>query len=114
MSDVGEDGSEAVSKAKEAMSAQQWPRTVVLSRPVSFGKETIEQLVFQRGTFGVLKGLGLSPDRVPTFDECMMIASRLCGQSPKVMELLDPDDADEVIAIALGFFNRCLGAGKKR
>lgn len=106
---------DAMAEAKRLLASssetQQWPMTIKLSVPVSFGKETVESLVFQKGNFGVLKGLSI--DRAPNVDELMLIASRLCGKSLKVIELLDPDDADEVIAIAMGFFGRCRGAGKR-
>jgi hypothetical protein len=106
------DDPEALAEAKKLLGKREWPVTLMLGTPVAFGKETVESLLFQKGNFGILKGLGLSIDRAPNLDELMMIASRLSGRPLKVIELLDPDDADEVIAIALGFFARCRGAGK--
>jgi hypothetical protein len=99
--------------AKQLLGKREWPVTIKLATPIPFGKnEMIEELVFQKGSFGVLKGMNLSIDRAPTFDELMVIASRLCGRSTKVIEAVDPDDADEVFNIALGFFGRCRGASK--
>lgn len=97
-----------------APAAPPWPRTVKLGTPVEFGKETITELVFQRGTVGIMKGIALAVDHVPNIDEVMVIACRLAGCSQKVIESLDPDDFAEVMAIALGFFNRCLMGGSAR
>lgn len=92
----------------------EWPVTVALRTPVSFGKnETIEALVFQKGNFGTLKGLGLNITEEPSFDALMMIASRLCGRPLSVIERLDADDVDDVVRMARGFFSRCQGAGNK-
>lgn len=107
------DDPEALAEAKRLLGDRQWPVVITLTTPVQFGKETIESLTFQKGNFGVLKGLSIPVDRTPTIDELMQIAARLCGRSVKVIESLDPDDVDEVIAVALGFFGRCRGAGKK-
>jgi hypothetical protein len=108
---MGADDPEALAEAKKILGDRQWPVTIPLSVPVQAGKETIEELTFQRGNLGVLKGIPI--DRAPTMDELMVIASKLCERPIKVIEKLDPDDADEVIAIALGFIGRCRGAGKK-
>lgn len=106
---------DAFAEAKRLLAAvneQQWPRVLKLGTPIQFGKQTvITELTFQKGTYGVLKGLRI--DRAPDVNELMLIASRLCGQPVNVIELLDPDDADEVTTIALGFFGRCRGAGKR-
>jgi hypothetical protein len=103
----------ALAEARRIVGDRPWPVTIKLSVPVPFGKnETIEELVFQKGNFGVLKGMNIPIDRTPHIDELMTIASRLCGRPLRVIEQLDPDDADEVVAIALGFFARCRGAGK--
>lgn len=91
----------------------EWPVTIALRTPVTFGKETIEALVFQKGNFGVLKGLGLDAAGPTPLDALMMIASRLCGRPLGVIERLDSDDVEEVVNIARGFFMRCQGAGNK-
>lgn len=109
MSDVGIE----IEKAKKIMTGSEWPMTIALRTPIEFGDKTITQLVFQKGAFGILKGLDIRTGHELTIDQIQMIASRLCAQSLKVIELLDPDDADEVMAIALGFFGRCQGVGKR-
>lgn len=91
----------------------QWPVTITLRTPIHFGKETIESLVFQKGNFGVLKGLELDATQEPSMDALMVIASRLCGRPLGVIERVDPDDVEEVLAMARGFFARCQGAGNK-
>ena len=111
MADEDKDDPAAVAEAKRLLNA--WPVTVTLSAPITFNKETIDELVFPKGTFGVLKGLNIAIDRMPTIDELMMIASRLCGRPITVIERLDPDDASEVATVAILFFSRCRGAGKR-
>lgn len=89
-----------------------WPVTVTLRHPVEFGKnETVMELHFQKGRFEFLKGMPV--DETPTTDQLMVLASRLCGKPLKVIESLDPDDVQEVLAHALGFIARCRGAGRK-
>jgi hypothetical protein len=113
MSDENEttDDPAALEEAKRILGDRQWPLTLTLSVPVEFGKETIQAITFQKGTFAAIKGMRI--DRAPSVDDLMLIASRLSGRSLKVIESLDAEDADEVIAIALGFFARCRGGGKK-
>lgn len=90
-----------------------WPHKVELSRPIVFGKgEAITELVFQRGNLGTIKGMRV--DIMPTLDEQLLIASRMCGKPVAALYMLDADDSSEVLAIALGFFGRCLADGKKR
>jgi hypothetical protein len=108
---AGVDDPTAVDEARRLLDA--WPKTIRLSTPIEFGKETIEELAFQKGNFGILKGLSIPIDRMPNLDELMTIAARLCGRPLKVIELLDPGDASEVADIATIFFSRCRGAGKK-
>ena len=99
---------------EEAPVERTWPAVVKLSFPVQFGSERIETLTFQRGTLAAVKGLNVRVDGMPPLEQLMMIASRLCGQPINVIEKLDADDASEVLEIALGFFARCLVAGKTR
>ncbi|MES2170558.1 MAG: hypothetical protein V4479_07530 [Actinomycetota bacterium] len=106
-----DDSPDATAAAQRMLENKQWPIIVKLGTPVEFGKETITELAFQKGNFGMLKGM--SVDRVPTVDELQLIASRLCKQHLRVIESLDPDDASEVTGAALAFFNRCQGAGKR-
>lgn len=99
-------------KAQEAIDGLQLPRSFELSCPFDYGKNgRITSLDFKRGNLGVIKGLRV--DGTPNVDQALLIASRLCGQPVAALEMLDPDDASEVIAIAMAFFARCLGAGSK-
>ena len=85
-----------------------WPAVVKLDHPIEFGTETVGSLTFRRGKLADLKGIKI--DGVPTLDQLIMIASRMCGQPLKVLESLDSDDSGEVIEIVLSFFARSLGA----
>lgn len=98
--------------AATVMAERQWPVTIELKHPVDLGSQHIASLTFRRGRMGDLKGVKL--DGVPSADQLMLIASRMCGQTVPVMDLLSDEDGAEVLEIALGFFARCLGGGKKR
>lgn len=89
-----------------------WPARIKLRHPIEFGREHITDLEFRRGKAGDIKGMQLS-DKVPT-DQLFLIASRMCGQPVKVIEMLDVDDAAEVMGIALVFYGKCLGGGRMR
>jgi hypothetical protein len=91
---------------------RQWPAIVRLKHPVDFGSERITSLEFRRGRMGDLKGVKV--DGIPPVDQLMLIASRMCGQPIKALEMLEDEDGAEVLEIALVFFARCLGGGKKR
>ena len=108
--ELNETNEAAEAEAKKVLANTKWPVTVELQYPVEFGKSTITSLEFRRGQLGDAEDVPL--DRVPTAGQLMDLAARLCGQSPKVIRKLDPDDAAEVLAIALGFITRCRGAGK--
>lgn len=101
---------EDLEAAAAAVVARQWPVTVTLKHPIVYAKESINTLVFQRGQMKVIKGM--NTDRVPSLDQQLLIASRLCGVPVAALEMLDVDDCSEVIELALGFFAKCLGAGK--
>lgn len=91
---------------------RQWPVLVTLKHPFDFGSERIASLQFRRGRMGDLKGMKV--DSVPPVDQLMLLASRMCGQPIKVLEMLEDEDGAEVLEIAIGFFARCLGGGRKR
>jgi len=101
---------EAAAEAKAAEPA--WPRVVVLAHPIDFGSQHITQLEFRRGKLGDIKGMKLSGE-LPA-DNLSLIASRMCGQPVAALALLDVDDAGEVMALAMDFYQRCLTAGKTR
>lgn len=89
---------------------RQWPCVVALKHPIEWGSKTVAELTFQRGRMGYLKGI--KPDGIPSFDQLIQIASRMCGEPTALFDRLDVDDAGEVMAIALDFFVRCLRIGK--
>lgn len=95
----------------EAEAPVVWPRVVKLKHPIDFGDERITSLEFRRGRVGDMKGIKHRQD-LPS-EDLHLIASRLCGQPIKVIELLDIEDAGEVVNIALDFYVRYLAAGKK-
>ena len=93
-----------------AEAERQWPVTVTLAHPIEFGKgELITSLEFRRGRLGDLKGVTFGS--FPPVEQLMLIASRMCGKPVGVIERLDEEDSPEVLAIALGFYARCQGAG---
>ncbi len=103
---------EADEAAERMLADRAWPVTVKLAHPVDFGSERIAELVFRRGRLGDLKGI--KPDGIPSVDQLLLLASRMCSQPVKVLELLEDEDGAEVMELALGFFARSLGAGRKR
>lgn len=98
--------------AARVLADRQWPVRIGLTTPIDFGSQRITALEFRRGRLGDLKGLKI--DGLPPVDELLLIASRMCSQPIKALELLDDDDATEVLEIALSFFARCLGGGRTR
>lgn len=95
-----------------AYSERTFPIVVVLKRPVEFGSKTIERLELREGRLADLKGIKVGGE-LP-IDTLTTIVSRMSGQPPQVIERLSAADAGEVNAIALDFYGRCLGAGRKR
>jgi hypothetical protein len=95
--------------ADRAAVEHSWPVTVKLGHPIEFDDKMIVDLTFRRGRLGDLKGI--KPDGVPSIDQLMLVASRMCGQPLGVIEKLDGEDGTEVIAIAMGFIARSLGIG---
>ncbi len=103
------DGEEIAARALQ----RQWPWTITLKYPVDFGNERITELTVRRGRLGDLKGVKLNGEGIAA-DDLLVVAARMCGRSLKVIELLDPEDAEEVVALALDFFSKCLGGGRTR
>lgn len=102
----------ASDEADDAMPEPTWPVTIKLKCPVQFGKELVEELTFQRGKLGYLKGIEVGG--FPPVDKLMLIASRMCGQPVQVIERLDDEDGSEVLALAMIFFARCLPISRRR
>lgn len=87
-------------------------KIVKLRHPVEFGSETIAELRFRRGRLGDLKGIALPSDAAAVrVDDLILLASRLSGQAPAVIERLDEEDSGEVLTLALGFIGRSLSTG---
>jgi hypothetical protein len=107
----GGSGESAEDLAARLVAAREWPVLVTLGAPIDFGSQRISSLEFRKGRMGDLKGM---PMQAPSLDQLILLASRMCGQPVKVIEMLGDEDAPEVLQIALGFFARCLGAGKTR
>lgn len=103
--------SEAAQREADAIMAERtWPYVLELRFPFDFGKRSFTSLTFQKGKLGMMAGMSLEAQ--PSIDKLMLIAARLAGVPIGVIEALDPDDATEVISIALGFFARCLSGGR--
>lgn len=96
-------------KTDAAKPAPTWPRVVTLKYPIDFGSQHITTLELRRGRMGDLKGIKLGAT-VATSD-LLLLASRLSGQPVNVIELLDAEDAGEVMDVVLDFFARCLSTG---
>lgn len=92
---------------------RQWPWVIKLKHPIDFGDERITSLTVQRGKLGHLKGIRLGGDDI-AMDHLLLVASRMCAQPLKVIESLDPEDAEEVLSLVLDFFAKCLGGGRTR
>lgn len=100
--------------AAEILAKRDWPVTVALREPIDFGKQHIESLTFRDGRTGDLKGLGTKPGEMPTDDQLLQIAARMCGQPPGVIEKLSAEDGGEAKELALGFWLRCQPGGRTR
>ncbi len=94
-----------------AEAERQWPVRITLRHPFDFGSERVTSLEFRRGRLGDLKGMKLGE----TFatEQLVQVASKLCGQPIALIEMLDVDDAGEVMELAMDFFAKCLAGGKK-
>jgi len=98
-----------IDDASEPAAERQWPAVIALKHPIDFGTERIVSLSFRRGKMGDMKGIKLRGDDCPT-DDLLLLASRMCNQPIKVLEMLDIDDAGEVTDIALDFYAKYLGS----
>ena len=97
---------------QSTLAEREFPFEVKLAHPIAFGSKQIESLTFRRGRAGDLEGVPI--DGVPPMDKILLIASRMCNTPVPALRLLDGDDTSEVVAIALGFFGRCLAGGATR
>lgn len=77
------------------------PIIITLQTPVSLGSESITQLEFTRPLKGKdLRGLPLTLG----FEHLLILAGRLCGQPPAVMEQLEGEDLLAAVETAGAFF----------
>lgn len=109
MSELDDDTADEIAAA---LAEPVWPVVVKMKYPITHGTETITSLSFRRGKLADLRGI--VPDGVPPVEKLLLIASRQCGQPVPVLEKLEDSDGAEVIKLALTFFARSLGGGKKR
>lgn len=81
--------------------------TINLEHPITMGTETIEHLHFARPLCaGDMRGV---PVGNMCFEHITLVAGRLCGQPPKVMESLQGEDFTAVVDVMTLF----LGSGRK-
>ncbi len=77
------------------------PKTIVLHTPVTHGDLTISELTFSRPLKGKdMRGIPLSIG----MEHLLLLAGRVCGQPPSVMEQLEGDDLLAVLEIVGHFF----------
>ncbi len=97
--------------SEQEKAADTWPRVVTLSHPIEWGSEQVTTLSFRRGKAGDMKGIKVVADGIDS-DSLILIASRMSGRPIELISKLDVDDAAEVLAIAMGFYGRCLAGGR--
>lgn len=87
------------------------PVVITLQTPVSQGTESITTLEFKRPLKGRdLKGLPLEFG----FEHLLVLAGRLCGQPPSVMDQLEGEDLLAVVETAGAFFGPGRQTGANR
>lgn len=83
------------------------PITITLAHPITIGAETIESLQFARPLCaGDMRGV---PVGNMCFEHITLVAGRMCGQPPKVMESLQGEDFTAVVDL----MTRFLASGRK-
>lgn len=71
------------------------PRKIILENPLTVGDETISELTFARPIVaGDMRGIPISG---MTFDHMFVVAGRLVGQPPKIMDMIQGDDITKVM-----------------
>lgn len=101
----------AAADAADAPKVRVWPVVIQLKHPVDLGSKQITELELRRGSLSHMKGIKLASE-LPA-DQLMLIASRLSGQTIQAIERLDIEDAGEVMAVAMDFYAKFLGSGKR-
>jgi hypothetical protein len=77
------------------------PVTVKLRAPISFGKETVEELTFRLPTAGELRKLSIRTGF--ELDYVLGLAGVISGQPDAVINKLSGEDLEEVVAVVSGF-----------
>ncbi|MHC1701803.1 MAG: phage tail assembly protein [Humidesulfovibrio sp.] len=78
------------------------PIKVKLTKPVKHGDSEVTELVFNRRVVsGDLRGVFLRKEML--WDELMVIAGRVAGYPPSVMDKLDFEDAAEISRVVMSF-----------
>ena len=77
--------------------------TIKLIEPISWGSETISELVFQKPKAKHMRDLPASP----TTGDILNLSGKLCGQPPMVIDELSITDMKVVLETVAGF----LGSG---
>lgn len=88
-------------------SAQRFtPRKITLETPFTVAGESIKTLEFTRPLrAGDMRGI---PVRGMDYEHLFLIGGRLCGQPPKIMEMLEGSDVVSVVEMVSDF----LGSGR--
>ena len=85
-------------------------KVVKLREPIQFGSETITELKFKKPKAKHFRKLSTSDG----MDATLTLASKLCDQTPSVLDELSVDDMAEVIEVIDGFLPDSLKTGSKR
>lgn len=89
--------------------------TIKLKTPITFGSQTIEELVFRRPKGKDFIGIELkigSDGLVLDFSSILRLSGRLCGQPDAVMGEIDVADFQEVAGVVMGFIMPSLAIGE--
>lgn len=88
--------------------------TYTLVHTVEHGNETITEIEIRPGRIGDLRGTKRKwgSDGIEfAADDLILVASRMCGQTPGVINKLEGADAGKVLGAAQGFLLESLASG---
>lgn len=80
------------------------PKIIKLETPLQHGHEEITQLVFGREMCAGDLRDGIKIDR-PSYDDCRIVASRICGVPAPVLKDMPWRDFSKVVDVVMDFFN---------